>query len=1443
MGLLTGTRRGLIGGTRIRPFDFDLDATTFTAGMAKRTAPGPFTAAPIVQGTWASEVTTRDQLTGPVATAVHDLFEDTGDAYQGTFVFWVTPEWDGDDGKEHRLVGLGNHAYVFKSTGGYLVFMFNDDGAWSSTSVDISGWSAGATYNVVARWDVKNTLDGTNYACISINDVHSFGYTTAITPADMDRVLVGDYSNNKPPNAIIEGLTIYRRPLFDGTYGVDANSGVDEINAIYAAGAGADPCLITGSWDAVFCLPTDSAVGALATGTGEAWSHPHSSAVLNHWIAEDGYYGGGQWALIGNASNTGVNCGSAAALDDLPLADFTVEGWFRCDGGGSGHDGALVWKSGGWDTDGFYLNIYNGYISVRINFNNTDVVMNTTPTYNDSAWHHWALDWDQGTLTATLYVDGKEEATGTAVGAYQSDAAAEFRIGVEGDWGNPFNGAMGWVRLSDVRRYTADFLPSRAFPGADGNTVEAWNINDGTGATVVAQVTSPGNDGTAANPEWEQQWWPTGTPVIAPCLNLTADWANVNGGSGANIDDMPTGDFTAELYFCYTDAVAWNVIAQKKTGGLGWSLSFGSSNKTLFTTFEFNTTDAASETVANTVQPGRWYHIAVTFDGGTTDTPIIYVNGINRSSYSTAGVGVYQADAAQNFLASNAATRNFRYGWLRLSDSIRYTDTFVPNSRANPPGNDANAQLLWNMDDGEGTTVTDTSGNAYHGSMSAATSEGWLNTPDMPTVAPGAREYQWGYAIGSDGANDGVIQNLAGLSAGDDFVARIPIRYEDVNAQPSILVYDEIGAANITNFLGPKLTGVHSGGNNSATLIVATGAFPQSLIGAALYNITDGSSTTITAVSGDMTTITGVLSGGTDDDWDTNDVFMIVPDPTWVWCETFTWELPAGCTEMSVHLRNAAGLGVLYWNQAEVQENLVTNPSMEDQRLWDIDLETADFSQFDATTDVDGDMTVGGAGALAGSSNGISFLVDDANVMYADKNQTNPASDEFRLRFFVDPNGYTQNDTQETRLAQWLDTGAGLYTCIIALRDDAGAPSFKMHYCDDAGYGGGDVSAEITDDPHYVEFHVVRATGAVAADGTVQWWIDGVDQGTVTGIDNWDLFANMDVVRVGAEAVGTGGSGTIFIDEITANDTGEEIGPTYIPMGWSNSGLGAGDSVQDNAEPHSDSSCVEFVTAPNASALYYSVSFAPAPAFVGIGGWARETAGNIMLRDASQRAIQNTLSTRAELEASGDVWQHLTGVVRQDSGGGWFALRSHEASSSGRFDDVYGFRLDDVSLTVTPASEANSLESGGIRVDGTDDLAQPLLGMTPTRFRIRWRCIPRHGAGDFEKFGGDVWMYAWQGVGGEYLYVDCVSDTTIRLGFDDGGGFHGANWDATGVIAADTEYLFEIRTVPTRMQLLVDGVVRSTINTPINFGDFPANIHWGVDAWSLGQIDAVFLEP
>lgn len=248
---------------RIPTLDLKLDKATFTAAMAKRDG-SVFAAAPIVQGSLTDMAVQPDVLSFSRGSQVSGEWYDHIDPYQGSIVFWITPEWDGDDGLQHHILAVSNFL-LRKNSNDTLQLYVNDQ----SHSIDISGWSAGITYCVVVRWDTQNTLDGTNYFCISVDDSHSFiesSQPTALAVGDPVYVGLNSGGSLYPANAIIEGLTVIRRPIFDGQFGVSLDGGsTDEIAEIYNSGSGADPllCLTDGAFSVTFCMPTDASVGAL----------------------------------------------------------------------------------------------------------------------------------------------------------------------------------------------------------------------------------------------------------------------------------------------------------------------------------------------------------------------------------------------------------------------------------------------------------------------------------------------------------------------------------------------------------------------------------------------------------------------------------------------------------------------------------------------------------------------------------------------------------------------------------------------------------------------------------------------------------------------------------------------------------------------------------------------------------------------------------------------------------------------------------------------------------------------------------------------------------------------------------------------------------------------------------------------------------------------------
>ncbi len=218
-----------------QPLDFDLDEQTFTPGMAKRAGPGPFAAAPIVQGNWDGSGV-GDVLSFPRGSLVGNR---TGywyanfDPYQGSVVCWWTPE-------KTRDATQTNIEYLWRIRSNYYLRYEHDPARVVLTMggafvLDAHVTVAGDTYCVVASWDTKNTIDGENYLRLSINDVHTYGGTIPTVGVPSTVVNIGSNVSTFPVNAILEGICVTRRVLFDGLYGTDVGNG-DEIALIYDGG-------------------------------------------------------------------------------------------------------------------------------------------------------------------------------------------------------------------------------------------------------------------------------------------------------------------------------------------------------------------------------------------------------------------------------------------------------------------------------------------------------------------------------------------------------------------------------------------------------------------------------------------------------------------------------------------------------------------------------------------------------------------------------------------------------------------------------------------------------------------------------------------------------------------------------------------------------------------------------------------------------------------------------------------------------------------------------------------------------------------------------------------------------------------------------------------------------------------------------------------------------
>ena len=219
--------------------------------------------------------------------------------------------------------------------------------------------------------------------------------------------------------------------------------------------------------------------------------------------------------------------------------------------------------------------------------------------------------------------------------------------------------------------------------------------------------------------------------------------------------------------------------------------------------------------------------------------------------------------------------------------------------------------------------------------------------------------------------------------------------------------------------------------------------------------------------------------------------------------------------------------------------------------LFNITHDANNLNEYDTTVTDGGDLSTGTPG-LAGTTAKMEAFIDDANGIYGEKDISGgPASGIIRIRFYLDPNGTTIDGVVVP--CKGRCAGSPTYSFAhILLQKDNGTYSLLLQSIRDDGNPNSIGSwSSISDAEHYVEFQIERATDAESNDGVASWWIDGVLIASESNDDNYDVFADIDGVRLGATDTGTSTSGTLYLDELKANDDGSEIGPVgadALPM-------------------------------------------------------------------------------------------------------------------------------------------------------------------------------------------------------------------------------------------------------------------------------------------------------
>lgn len=272
-----------------------------------------------------------------------------------------------------------------------------------------------------------------------------------------------------------------------------------------------------------FTPPSRTALPLVDANTVEMWGMSEgsgSTAVAKvNTPTNDGTITDGTWVrnpppslanlVIFNGTTSAINCGSDASLDDLHDAEFTAEMWI------APNKAASMIRKGNQVNTGWY---FSGGSSNRIlgvawcsGTTNAQSISAFGAFVQDGTWNHVAMYYnDAGDRKVYLAINGTwlpSYATQTAGdGAVNTDISEDLIIG-KSVTADAIDGYIGWVRISDNDRYShgTDFTPPPRTrpPSIDANTVEQWNLDEGSGSSAAAQVTTPTNDGTITDGTWQ----------------------------------------------------------------------------------------------------------------------------------------------------------------------------------------------------------------------------------------------------------------------------------------------------------------------------------------------------------------------------------------------------------------------------------------------------------------------------------------------------------------------------------------------------------------------------------------------------------------------------------------------------------------------------------------------------------------------------------------------------------------------------------------------------------------------------------------------------------------------------------------------------------------------------------------------------------------------------
>jgi RHS repeat-associated protein len=461
--------------------------------------------------------------------------------------------------------------------------------------------------------------------------------------------------------------------------------------------------------------------------------------------------------------------GGYVATDNLDSSTLSFAAWVKMDGGSTSNTPIIMAEqSGGW---GVGCGTYYYYYDPMLYFTQTDGdTIYSNFEIADGQWHFITVTYDPGAGESgevVFYVDGQQEknyyqdpVTHPCDWTFDS-SSGDYRIGgpyageAYQEYGNSvqgyFDGSMDELGVWD-RALTGGEIEGlyNSGRGVYGDTSQApfnnnhllvgYHFSESGSATQTADYSGHNNTGALAG----DAGWATGR-VRAPGETVSLEF-DASGGSCVEVANLDYNEFSVSLTDSLTFA-AWvkmdggttsntPIIMAEQSGG--WGIGCGDYNARLY----FTQTDGDTIYSNFEIADGQWHFITVTYDpeAGESGEVIFYVDGEQEKNdqdpFTHPCDWTFDSSGGDYRIGGPYAGENYQYMmsdqgyydgamdemavWNRALSGGEIADLYgvsgggVYGNPENEPFNEG-LVALWHMDEGEGTTIADSSGNGRVG--------------------------------------------------------------------------------------------------------------------------------------------------------------------------------------------------------------------------------------------------------------------------------------------------------------------------------------------------------------------------------------------------------------------------------------------------------------------------------------------------------------------------------------------------------------------------------------------------------------------------------------------------------------------------------------------------------------------------------------------------------